>query len=353
MIILLKSKTRKYFSVCFLCLALSISYGCSSSGGRRNTRPLWLTDTNSAYPDSLYMTAIGEGSSRAQAIDHASAVLTRRFEARIQAENIIEEHYNEVVNLAKNEAFAETRSEQSLFINIASSQELYNISYPESYTDDLGRVYVLAYLHRMNTAEVYMNKINENQESITFYLNKFQNTSHTDLLSRYAFLSTALFHSYNNRNLLSQLNIIFPDYSNFINLTYDHNDLTSKLFQTARDIKFSLNISNDTDNAVKDSLRQVLTDMGFSIADSGRLKLSGTTKIEPVDLGRRESFVRWSYSINLVDEKQNIVLSHHNNGREGHINRQEAKARAIRIMRNDIRTNFQQHLFGFFEQMVN
>lgn len=339
---------RRYKFVSLVFYLLIITSCASARPSRQDNRPKWLTDPGSVYPDQLYITAIGEGSNRNQAIDNAAVNLTRRFEVFIEAENIFQERYKEVVELTSISSRTETQIDKT--VNIGSAQKLHNITYAESYTDKLGRVYVLAYLNRFETAELYQSMIEENQKNIMYFLGKLERL--TDAIPRYAYLSTALIYSYDNLTLLRQLDIIQSDYRHFIRLEYNHNELIEKITATAREITFSISLSNDESGIFKNFLAQSINELGFSIKENGLLNLSGNINIETIDLSRPQSFVRWSYNVSLKDLHDKTILTYNNSGREGHINEQEAIARAQRIIREDIQNNFKNRIFRYFEQLT-
>ena len=318
-------------------------------GSSRNEKPEWLVNPQSHYPETQYLVAIGEGDSRRRAEANASNNLARIFETKVQAEELFTERYQEIVSGDSFEASIAAEIHSS--INLSTDQTLYNIQYADSYTDNMGRVYVLAYIHRLRTAYIYLDMINKHADQINQLLQKFAETENN--LLRYAYLSSASVISTANEVLLEQLNIIAGHYTDMLDLTYNHSELKLKTRDTASQLSFKINIENDIDNKIKSVLSDMLTEEGFAVSDNGDIPLSGEIMIEDVELPRPENFVRWNLTLNLSNTYGSNIVTHSQRGREGHVTRSEAIARAFRAIEREIRSEFKGKLFNHFDTLAS
>ncbi len=334
------------FLITMICYAAALSARRRSD--QQNDRPEWLVNPQSRYPSGMYLVAIGEGDNRQRAESDAAANLARIFETRVETEELFEERYKEIVSDDIAQADILTTIDRS--ISLSASQTLYNIQYADSYTDDLGRVYVLAYIDRHQTADIYMNKIENHNDQIMLYLNQAEVSDNK--MKQYAYKSAAAVISVANENLLEQLQIIAPDYKAMLMLDYDHNELVLQTRQLAQELKFNISLANDRENKLHSVLADLLTGHGFLIDEQGDITIEGEILLEDVDLQRQEEFVRWHLNLNLQDDKEQNILTHSQRGREGHISHSEAVARAFRAMEREIRQEFNRKLFSYFDNLV-
>ncbi|MBW6516716.1 MAG: LPP20 family lipoprotein [Candidatus Cloacimonetes bacterium] len=336
-------------------LLLLVFIGCISAlsarrdVNRQNERPQWLINPQSLYPESMYMIAIGEGDNRSRAEADAAANLAKIFETRVEAEEIYQERYKEMISERSLQAEILTDIDRS--VALSASQTLYNIQYAESYTDDLGRTYVLAYIDRHRTADIYMNMIENHNQRIVSYLDRAENSDY--ILHRYAYWSAATVISTINEDLLSQLQIIAPDYRSMIMLDYDHNELLLDTRNLAHNLKFKINQQNDEHKRIYSVISELLTSHGFTIDEEGEVTIDYEVLLEDVDLQRTEKFVRWHLNIHMNDGEGRMVITHSQRGREGHINQPEAVARAYKAMEREIRQDFNRKIFSYFDKLAN
>jgi|SRR5690554_658951 len=313
-----------------------------------NNRPEWLNNPQTRYPEGMYLVAIGVGDSRGQAESAAAANLAQIFETRVEAEQLVQERYRELVSEDSQESEMITDIDRS--VSTTASQTLYNIQYADSYTDNLGRVHVLAYIDRHKTADIYMDKIESHNEKIKLLLE--QADSSDSPLQRYSYTSAALVISTANENLLDQLQIIAPDYKAMIQLDYNHNEIQLTARNLANNLEFKITLDNDRNRRIETVLADILNNQGFVVTDRADIEIAGEIQLEEVDLQRPEKFVRWHLSLNMKDAEGLGIVSHSQRGREGHINHDEAIARAFRSMEREIQLEFTRKLFSYFDNLV-
>ncbi len=336
--------------IIIILLILFCCYYTYSLSARRSrgSEPEWLTNPQSRYPETQFIVAIGEGDSRNRAEANAASNLARIFETRVETEELFSERYEEIIS---GDTFdAVTTSDIDRSITLSSDQTLYNIQFAESYTNNMGRVYVLAYLDRLRTADIYLDMINRHAEQVNYLRNRYAEV--TNNLHQYAYISAASVMSTANEVLIDQLNIIAGHLLDMLNLGYDHNDIILQARNTARQLTFSIDISNDRENQINSVIADMLTEQGFIVSNSGSIPITAEILIEDVDLQRPEKFVRWHLTLNVYDPQGANILTHSQRGREGHVTHSEAVARAFRAMEREVHREFYSKLFNYFDNLV-
>ena len=181
----------------------------------------------------MYLTAIGEGDSRTDAEQNAAGNIAKIFESVVKTDETIRQRYQELIT--ENDINYNDMTDIQKNVNIKSKQTLYNLQFGESFTDNIGKVHVLAYLNRTLTADIYEEKIMKNAERIKYYSSLSRNAK--DRLYAYASINAAGTVALANETLLEQLKIISPGYEDFLELDYDHNEIMRKNSELAKEVK--------------------------------------------------------------------------------------------------------------------
>lgn len=307
--------------------------------------PRWLSDLKSVYPESDYLAVIGEGDTRRDAESDAAGALSRIFEAKIKVESTAIMRYREL------EAGANTKSstEKSIdkTVQIGSEQALFNIQYSDAYTDKNGRVYVVGYLHRKNTARIYREKIDKNSEKIEVFLENMKDSE--SIIQRYAYIDAAVLYAKNNELLLGQLMIIHEPSVKMVDLPYNFDELNKLYASTAASMTFSLNIKNDSENRIAKMTAYILSTKGFTVSKGkAALSISGEVSIEDTEMNNKYQNIRYELILEMRDEKGKVIVSFRKAQRESAISRSEAIALAYRSMEKQINNEF----IGQFEKYI-
>lgn len=317
--------------------------------GTQEGKPSWLDHPEKSYPSSQYMTAVGSGDTRKEAENSAASNLSKIFESRIKSEETINARYMEIMN-SPNQSSLESQTGINRKISVSSEQTLMNIHYPESFTDNLGRVYALAVLEREPTAAIYKSKIDENHDRIMAYEKRFKEA--TDRVQRYAIIDAALVISKANETLKQQLLIIMPGMEVQPDSGSSLEKITEMCSEAQKEIPFAIDITGSDGDKVTNMVGEVLSQLGFPISAEGILTVKGSESIEQIDLKRDEKFVRWSYEFSVCDTSRTAIIALSENGREGHLTYEEAVARALRTMRDKIRTDFAKQINRYFDGLA-
>ena len=143
-------------------LCLLIISGCSASTPQQRAiseRPDWVDNSQQKYPSEYYLTAVGEGSSRARASKNAMTNLVEIFSVSIRAETkslskAIKEESSLGVTL-------ESTSSLQRNIETETEQTIEGVEIKESWLSPTGEYYTLAVLQKRNAAQNLMESILE------------------------------------------------------------------------------------------------------------------------------------------------------------------------------------------------
>jgi hypothetical protein len=324
-----------------------ILFGCASTTPvvKKSGKPAWVDNPKGTYPEAAYLYAIGEGSRRQYAEENAVANLSKIFESKVSVDQTVTEQYKELMTKDGGSFSNETTSNQS--VNIQSNQTLFNVKFGETYTNNLGQIVVIAYMNRLETGDIYQEKINENAVRIQELLKKAQNSKNAE--ERYSYLYACDTIASMNQILLGQLDIISSSMKALVELNYDRDDIRKKMSNAASKITFHIKINGDKNNQIKSSLSEILTNEGFNVSNIAIYNVVGTITIEDVDLQRKEKFVRWNLNLD-VKSNEKTVLTYQKSGREGHLNKSEAEARAFRKAKTKIEHEIKTKLKQYFQK---
>ncbi|MEA2097293.1 MAG: hypothetical protein U9P73_11475 [Candidatus Cloacimonadota bacterium] len=332
-----------------LSIILILILSCAAHAKKRkDSKPEWLKNPKAVYSEQMFLTAVGEGDSRRDAESMAAGNLARIFESNIKAEETVNQRYMELTKNDKTDF--EEQTDVSKSVNIKSQQTLFNIQYGESYTDDVGRIYAIVYLNRMKTAEIYENKINKNAARIDYFMGIADKSG--DPILRYAAMNAASAVSSINELLIAQLTIIFPSAIDMLEINYNHNKIVKDANSAAANVSCKITIQNDEENKIAIMLEELVNDLGFVLFKESVLRIDGNIILEKTDLKRDLEFIRYELQINVKDNKDNVIVSMSEKGREGHVSVSEAKARAIRTLSKKINKQLKKKLIAYFDGMV-
>lgn len=337
--------------IIYLILVIIIAVGCSSNiANERNAKPEWIDNPKTKYPEGMYLAAVGYGSSRRAAEADAMGSVARIFKTDVKANSQYSERWSELES-TKQEDEVTLFAENTKDIFISAEQDLINIEIGETYTDDLGRVFALAYIHRSRTADIYDEKITQTEEMINYYLNKHDETK--DKYKRYSYLGVASIFAYQNQNLLNQLAIISPNEYDMVGAKDRLPEITTKMRDIASQISFSVNIASDQDNIITNTVKEIINEMNFNIIkENAALQVKGSFSYQDVDLGRNEEFVRFEFILNINDNNNNSVLSINEKGRSGGISKSEAIAKSKSSIVSELKKKLQVRIEKYFDSLA-
>lgn len=303
-------------------------------------RPAWVDNPDTEYNNLLYLSAVGTGSSRSAAEDNARANIAKIFSTNITTESGFEQRYNEIIS--GSDASSRTSTSQTDKLMISSNQSLVNIQIGKSWTDKMGQVYTVAYLHRTGTAELYLARIEENCERVLSLMQRATETD--DIWTKYAVLSAAGLVDTKNLEMLDQLKVISLSDASSFSMPYDSEILKQQVQLSGKAISFQIDTLTEEDLAVAKSVETVINQMGFAIYPGGLNRISVRYSTEELKLDNPQKYVRYQLTIAVFDDLQQQILSYNESGREAHFTMDEAKARALRTASTKVTGDFAKKL---------
>lgn len=339
----------KRLSGLFLSLIVIVC-GCATAPDnvvKTGVRPAWMDNPNAKYPFRYYLTAVGEGDNLKDAQSVAIGNLAKMFRSEIK----VEEHLHErCVELMGDKSSYQEKTQFNRDVNVSSGISLINVKYADSYMDNLGRIYSLAYINRYQTAKIYVSRLEKNDARIVSYVKK---SKHVAPAVAYAALSAAVAISTESQILMEQLNVISTADKKALKVSYARDDLLQALAEAAGGLRFSVDVAGDQSGKVSGSLENLVTGMGFVISNPPSLKIKAKVLLNETDLKRDDlSFVRYEVKIDVMDISGQVVVSVTKQGREGHVSKAEAEARCVRTITSVIENELKTKLQAYFDGLV-
>ncbi|MDA3808824.1 MAG: hypothetical protein PF518_00705 [Spirochaetaceae bacterium] len=329
-------------------LSLAVLLVSCASAPSPKVKPRWVDDKYSMYPEAEYMVEIGQGSSLKDAKRNGAASLAAIFKSSIKVETTVQTRYKELAANGSVEASEETTFDQD--ITQLADQELINVNYGESWTNDLGQVNILTYIDRMATGNIYRDRIKENNSTVNSFLSRSKGES--SLIRKYAYIDAAYVVAQGNQILMDQLDIINLPLRRSLGNSYDLDDVRINRKDTAQNMAFKINIENDTEGKVSSVIVDELTSYGFVIDPEGALSVSGRIDFENVKLDNGYENVKYYLTVNIEDEKGIPAVALEQNDRISAVSVSDAKNRSYLEIGKLIKNDLMGQLTGYFDSFV-
>lgn len=329
-------------TICGMCLLAALLSGCSTP----NRIPAWVENPKTVYPEARYLSAVGEGDTRRAAENAAAANLSRIFEAHIESdERVLDQIHEDRKSIDRTTDFTSD-------ISILSSQKLHNLRHAETWRNDQGRYYAIAYLDRPETAVIYRDRIGELVSQTEFFINTARKTD--GILKKYGLLRSALRLAAESDRLIQQLKVIHaPSAAGFIP-EYPVRQIETTLADTARQIKVQIRIDGDMADRMRQIAEQLITRYGFVIGEPAVLNLNGQISIQPTgETAHGLVFVRYELDLRLSDLNDNVILALNEKGREAHKTMEQARVRAVRTIENRVPAAAAERLDAYFDLLTD
>lgn len=304
--------------------------------------PEWVSNPSLKYPETLYFATVGAGDTKQSAEQNAYTDMAKIFQVDVRAEQRLSQRYQEIIAKGDVDSFSEEQIEN--ISNITTNQTLKNIKIGESFFDSrTGTYYVLAYLDRLDTAALYEEDIRRNNAQITEFYELCQSSDNK--LEKLKYLNKALKLAEVTEILNSQLRIISP-FNEGIESIFTSSALKNEQERVATSISFQIKTSGDYREQIQEYLKETITNFGFIVMPSDSMakpdiEAVAHFSVDEIDLNRAEHFVRWELSITILDRlREREAYTYTADGREGHINLEQAYSRALQVVHEKIRTDF-------------
>ncbi|MBB6481106.1 LPP20 family lipoprotein [Spirochaeta isovalerica] len=323
-------------------------FSCVTTSGSSTRRPGWMDDKHSLYPEKDYMVEIGQGASLKDAKRNAAASLAQIFKTSIKVETTVQTRYKEFSSGGSVQTSEETNFDEN--ITQLADQELINVNFGESWTNELGQVHVIAYIDRQETAQIYRGRIMENDQTVRSFLSRSGEQS--SLLRKYAYLDAAYVVAQANRGLREQLEIINMMMSRTVMMSYDLDDIRNSRRELAQSMTFRVFVENDVTGNVSAVIADELTSLGFVIDPAGLLSVSGSVSLETVKLDNKYENMKYYLNIDIADEQGLPVVSLEENDRVSAMSLSDVENRAYLEIEKVVKKELVGKLIDYFDSFV-
>lgn len=351
------SGRSEYKKVCLFVTAVSLVVllaGCvsSSSPARGGKAPSWVSDKDSVYSPDKYLAELGEGDSLKGAKSNAAGAIAQIFRTRVTVDSEIRTRYSEITGEGGAILGMVTQTDFDQNIGQSADQSLSNLKYGESWTNEMGRVYTIAYLDRAETGNLYRSRIMDNDQRVSELLGRAR--SQNEPLRRFAFLDAGHVFAEANQTLLEQLEIINQPMARSVIPSYNLGDLRAAKADQAAALKIRVEVSGDPDGRIEAVLADWVTEKGFSVSAVGDLFLTAVVSISPIQLNNDYENLSWELNITLMDSLGYPAVSLPRQNRSSGISVSAAEARAYNDMaemiQKDFNKDFMAYLTSFLEK---
>jgi len=352
---IMSNKLSKFILIIGAVLTVMLISSCatgsvSGSGGSGGKAPSWVTDKDSVYPPDKYLAEVGEGDSLKGAKSNAAGAIAQIFRTRVKVDSNIRTRYSEITGEGGETLGMVTRTDFDQNIGQSSDESLSNLKYGESWTDDMGRVYTIAYLDRAETGNLYRSRILDNDERISELLDRAR--SQNEPLRRYAFLDAAHVYAEVNRTLQEQLEIINMPMARTIMHPYDLGDLRAAQADQASALKVRVEVSGDPEGRITAVLSDWVTGKGFTVSPGGDLFLTAVVAMTPVELNNNYENISWELNLTLMDSTGAPVVSMPVQNRSSGVSASAAESRAYNDMAEMIQKDFDREFTNYLTSFL-
>ena len=336
-------------TVLALLLGLNMT-ACVSSPSGESGNPAWVSNKDAAYPADKYLAEVGEGDTLAKAKVNAASAIVQIFSTTISVDSTIRTRYSEITGSDGGLLDMTSQTDVDEIIGQRAEESLSNLKYGESWTNDMGKVYVIAYLERAETGNLYRQRIIKNDERVEELRSRAN--AQSDPLRKYAFMDAALVFAEINADLLRQLEIINMPMGRSIVHPYVLGDLQAEKADQAADLKIQIEVSGDETNTLKPVLEGWVAGKGFSLSSDGDMFFTAVIKIEPVELNNEYENLNWELNLNLMDSAGVSAISIPMKNRASGISETAARSRVFQDMTKAVQKTFDKEFTAYLSSFL-
>ena len=324
----------------------------SVSGKNQNPEPAWISDPYNAYSRTIYLAAVGYGTSRDTAEKTALGNLTSIFGQSITSESKTDYNYTQAVE-ASSFVWSETSDLAQAVKTSAAMDTLIGAEIKDVWKSPDGAWYAAAIMDRAKGSLIYADLIQQNLGT----MEKLTSLKTAEKQSFEGFINYWQAASLADANMVfaNVRSVLFPGSMTGENLKTG-NDYRLEAAQIAKNIPIAITVENDVNNRIRGAFSSTLTKAGFRTGGSdSRYVLKGTLSLSEITYQNNPyKWIRYVVDANLIDTSTGAVLFPYNiNDREGHTSIAEAETRAVLSAENRISNDYLDAFRAFLSQNIN
>lgn len=337
---------KKTISNILLCLLGTAVFAASNpskvlTGNAINKKtglPVWVSNPYTDYNERLYLAGVGYGSDENAAREDAKSDLIKTLTQKITATENVKTYADSV---SENSTYTQDIDTSSSITDIAGLQIV------ENYKASDNKVYALAVLNRQQASDNYQRQIKQNNAYITEYITFAKQEPGT--IQSCVYGHKALELAQKNEYYIELIKLIGSPFGADTSVSYKS---FVQLSQTVSEIKslvqVKIAVTGDSQDLAKAAFEKAFAKIGIltSARNDSPYILTCNIKIEKTEnLDTNHSYHNFSYTAELMSVKtKDVLLSHSNYGRAGHLNDQGSKNRAMLSIVKDIDSKFYEKL---------
>ncbi|MGL4986822.1 MAG: hypothetical protein ACRC5H_06770 [Treponemataceae bacterium] len=339
----------KLFSIQFVGLLFFAAslINCTSASRSSSPPPAWINNPNEVYASNLFLSFVGEGSSRPMSENMAKTKLLNFINQKIEVKTQSSQ------NMSENNGNFSSMYSQDQQVNANSSFDSIVGLRIVAYWSDGVTHYSLAQLERLKARVYYERKIVSNSADIKKHQDFAQ--KNPARIEGYLALKKAEHLALENKNYADVIYAVQTNSADFHSLLLESPyDIALEAQKFAADCVIAISISGVDNDRIPTAISATFMQAGFKTMvntavafDAEAVKTMTPyileTKIVFTDVPSdgKTFFVRYEVTANLKDTRTNkIIFPFTFNGREGHISENEVKQRAIRTIEETFLTKF-------------
>jgi len=325
--------------------------GCAH--GTATMGPNWIEGVAPNYPAAEYLIGVGQAESAPVASERAYAAVARIFKAEITAQSRDWESF--LLLEAKGAQSTERRLTLDQVTRVSTDKVLENVKLLETWVDpNRGVHYAMAGMNRAQAEQALLERIMQLDQTVEIQIRDSRQSQES--LGRIrnlrrALKSLILREAYNTDLRVIRVNGRGSEPS------YQVAALASELEQfLAANLLVAVEVTGEQAEAVRRAVMDGLVREGLPVTagstDGSRppeLLVKGMAQFWDVDVPDKQfRYVRWCSDFLIVERDTNrAVGAVSKSGREGHLTTGEARAKAIRIMQQEVTADLAKTVAGY------
>ena len=351
---------RKVNSNCgkaLLCLCLMVcaasAFAAKKSDKAKNKAakmPEWINQPSAVYPNSAYITYVGNAADRSASEVNALQGLAAIFGQSVKSDSTA----NSRMTQAKENGLVANANVQTFSQEVKRKVDVDNLVGVETkeYWQDAanGTWYAIAVLDKAKAADIYAEMIKKNASAIDTVLNNIGSDKNSfDAFGAYYFAEEI---AVENEKHLNKISVIDNSLTGGLkSYCPSSKNLHAKKMEIAKNIPINIQTFNDEHGRYKQAFSKAVADAGFkgTFDDSVRYTLIAKFEFERSDTTDKKT-VRCRYNCEsyIVDATTgHQIVPFTVKGRESHVNYEEAQRKAEGALVEKIKKDFSEALYSY------
>lgn len=251
---------HKYKLILNLSFAVFLMSGIVSCASKPSI-PSWTYDLNSIYDNSKYIARSALSGTRENAKAEALSQIAGYFESRVSSDSTAFQ-YSES-NSSFREAYSKT-------VNVKSDVELLGIQYEFYYDSKKDTHYAVAYINRQETWNHLYTKMEAEKKTFYELLKKASSIEKKEPLQAVRDYTKAYEHLLALEQYIDFAGLVLPENTNLYDKDIQKGGEIAVILKTLkRNCSFDLNVSGDSEDIIRGTIRDIFSREGFSVTDGG------------------------------------------------------------------------------------